>query len=153
MDAMDLISKAELSLAQPLDLELFTGCCVEAERADVVSLRLEGLRLALQADGDSHLTATIGEMKTSSRYLRELADLSQVYQDRVPIVLDLLHIILPSLQRTLRAVTTYYDDQSVSKKNRWRALYHSMKDEGLALPQRFTLYNFFLICLRDVLKR
>jgi hypothetical protein len=138
-----------------VEVHLLTGCCHEAERAEIVWFRLEGLKSALSHEGHSHLDMTIEEIRSSTRILRELADLSQVHQERVPVVLDHLNIVLPSLSRSLRDITTHYEDTTLSKQNRWRKMYHVLTKEagGLYLPQRFLLYNEFLSTLRELLAR
>lgn len=138
-----------------LEVHLLSGCCLEAERADVVAFHLEGLRNALLEPAHPHLSVTIEEIRTSAQLLRELADNSQVHFTRVPVVLDYLNIILPCLSRSLRDITAHYEDTSLSKENRWRKMYHKMTEEagGLLLPQRFLLYNHFLTLLRELLTR
>ncbi|KAH7328890.1 hypothetical protein B0I35DRAFT_404185 [Stachybotrys elegans] len=145
----------EIDQASPVEAHLLRGCCMEAERADIVFFRLEGLKDALGAAGHPHLNATIEEIHNTSRLLRELADLSQVHQDRVAVTLDHLNILLPCLSRSLRDITSFYEDKTISKQNRWRKMYHSMTKEanGLLLPQRFILYNRYLLLLRDLLAR
>ncbi|KAF5980835.1 hypothetical protein FCOIX_4585 [Fusarium coicis] len=95
------------------------------------------------------------EVSISGQLLRELAEYSKVHFSRVPVVLDYLEIILPCLSRSLRDITTYYEDRTLTKENRWRKMYHSMTQEagGLSLPQRFILYNRFLSLLRELLLR
>jgi hypothetical protein len=70
-------------------------------------------------------------------------------------VLDHLNIILPSLSRSLRDITSHYEDTTLSKQNRWRKMYHVLtkEAEGILLPQRFALYNQFLYSLRALLTR
>lgn len=138
-----------------VDAHLMQGCCLEAERAETVWFRLEGLRKYLPGPNDPHLVATIEEIRTSSRILRELADLSQVHQDRIPVVLDHLNIALPCISRSLRDITSHYEDRTISKNNRWRKMYHQMAAEGsgLRLPDRFLVYNHYFVCLRDLLTR
>lgn len=138
-----------------LEVHLLSGCCLEAERADVVALHLDGLRRALPEPSQPHLAVTIEEIRTSAQLLRELADHSQVHFTRVPVVLDYLNLLLPCLSRSLRDITSHYEDTSLSKDNRWRKMYHKMTEEagGLLLPQRFLLYNHFLTLLRELLTR
>ncbi|KAF5600136.1 hypothetical protein FPANT_2714 [Fusarium pseudoanthophilum] len=95
------------------------------------------------------------EVSISGQLLRELAEYSKVHFSRVPVVLDYLEILLPCLSRSLRDITTYYEDRTLTKENRWRKMYHSMTQEagGLSLPQRFILYNRFLSLLRELLLR
>ena len=137
------------------DIELYRGCCREAERSDAMWLRLEGLRKSLPPGNHMHLVATIEGMRGTAQVLRELADLSQLHKDRVPVVLYHLDIGLPCLQRTLQDILQFYEDQKLSLDNRWRKMYHTMKDEadGLLLPQRFMLYNQFFTSLKDLLTR
>ncbi|GJN77787.1 hypothetical protein PLIIFM63780_001280 [Purpureocillium lilacinum] len=144
-----------MELATQVDAHLLRGCCVEAERSDVVAFQLEGLRAALNEPSNPHLTAVMEEVRAGSRTLRELADLSQVHQDRVPLILNPLNILLPCLSRSLRDVTSHYEDRTRSKVNRWRNMYHTMTNEagGLSLPSRFMAYNQYLGCLRDLLVR
>ncbi|KAJ0320586.1 hypothetical protein Brms1b_003087 [Colletotrichum noveboracense] len=84
----------ELSL-QKADFHLLRGCCLEAERADMVSVHLEGLRQALPETYGGHLAMLVEEMRSSARVLRDLADLSQMHFNRVPILLNYLNIVLP----------------------------------------------------------
>ena len=138
-----------------IDAHLLTGCCREAERADLVGLGLEGLRNALPETFHGHLTAVVDEIRGSSRLLRDLADRSQVHYARVPMVLNHLNVVLPCMCRSLRDIANYYEDRTVSKEIRWRKMYNKMTEEvgGLPLPQRFVLYNHFLSLLRQLLTK
>ncbi|KAH7269809.1 uncharacterized protein BKA55DRAFT_588418 [Fusarium redolens] len=142
-------------LGGQLELHLLQGCCLEAERADRVAVQLLGLRNALGEGTHTHLLMTMEEISISGQLLRELAEYSKVHFSRVPVVLDYLEILLPCLSRSLRDITTYYEDRTLTKENRWRKMYHSMTQEagGLSLPQRFILYNRFLSLLRELLLR
>ncbi|KAF5668441.1 hypothetical protein FCIRC_9656 [Fusarium circinatum] len=150
----------EMVLGGQLELHLLQGCCLEAERADRVAVQLLGLRNALGegthwSNTHTHLLMTMEEVSISGQLLRELAEYSKVHFSRVPVVLDYLEILLPCLSRSLRDITTYYEDRTLTKENRWRKMYHSMTQEagGLSLPQRFVLYNRFLSLLRELLLR
>ncbi|VTT56938.1 unnamed protein product [Fusarium fujikuroi] len=145
----------EMVLGGQLELHLLQGCCLEAERADRVAVQLLGLRNALGEGTHTHLLMTMEEVSISGQLLRELAEYSKVHFSRVPVVLDYLEILLPCLSRSLRDITTYYEDRTLTKENRWRKMYHSMTQEagGLSLPQRFILYNRFLSLLRELLLR
>lgn len=138
-----------------IDQHLLTGCCREAERADLVSFGLEGLRNALPETFHGHLTAVLDEIRRSSRLLRDLADRSQVHYTRFPVVLNYLNIVLPCLCRSLRDIVSYYEDKTITKEIRWRKMYNKMTDEanGTPLPQRFMLYNHFLHLLQQLLTR
>ncbi|RGP65311.1 hypothetical protein FLONG3_9287 [Fusarium longipes] len=145
----------EMVLGDQLELHLLQGCCLEAERADLVAIQLLGLRNALPEGNHTHLMMTIEEIRASAQLLFELPEYCKVHFSRVPIVLDYLEILLPCLSRSLRDITTFYEDRSLTKENRWRKMYHSMTEEagGLSLPQRFILYNRFLTLLRELLTR
>ncbi|KAL9484786.1 hypothetical protein ACSS6W_003575 [Trichoderma asperelloides] len=138
-----------------VDAHLLKGCCLEAERSDSVWLRLEGLFLALPEANRRQLRSLIDEIRTTSLILRELADLSQVHQDRVPLVLDPLNTVLPCLSRSLRDIVTHYENRKLTKVNRWRTMFHEMTNEagGLQLPQRFVVYNHYLTAIRNLLSR
>ncbi|KOS19322.1 hypothetical protein ESCO_000898 [Escovopsis weberi] len=152
---MELASPIDSEHGALVDAHLLQGCCVEAERSDIVWLRLEGLYQSLPEANRRSLRTLIDEIRTSSLILRELADLSQVHQDRVPLALDPLNVLLPCISRSLRDITGHYEDTKLTKVNRWRTMYHDMTDEvgGLPLPQRFVVYNHFLTSLRDLLSR
>ena len=139
----------------PIELHLLQGCCREAERADLVAVGLEQLRAALPETFHGHLVALTEEIRGSSRLLRDLADRAQVHISRVPIVLNYLNVVLPCLCRSLRDITTHYEDKTLSREIRWRKMYHRMTEEGggLPLPQRFVLYNHFLSLLKQLLTR
>lgn len=145
----------EMEYTGQVDAHLLRGCCIEADRADIVALYLEGLRNALPEHFHAHMTALIEEIHSSARALRDLADRSQVHLARVPIMLSYLNIVLPCLSRSLRDITAYYQDKTVSREIRWRRMYNKMKDEvgGLPLPQRFLIYNHFLGMVKLLLTR
>ncbi|KAM0514861.1 hypothetical protein ACHAPE_006537 [Trichoderma viride] len=138
-----------------VDAHLLKGCCLEAERSDSVWLRLEGLFQALPEANRRQLRSLIDEIRTTSLILRELADLSQVHQDRVPLVLDPLNTILPCLSRSLRDIVTHYENRKLTKVNRWRTMFHDMTSDagGLQLPQQFVVYNHYLTAIRNLLSR
>ncbi|CRK35286.1 hypothetical protein BN1708_016444 [Verticillium longisporum] len=135
------------------DVHLLQGCCTKAERADIVAIRLEGLRLALPENFHPQMIAVIEETRGCARILRDLADRGHVHILRVPMTLNYLNLVLPCLSRTLRDMTMYYEDKTVRKEIRWRRMYNKMKDEveGLPLPQRFVVYNHFLTMVRRLL--
>lgn len=101
------------------------------------------------------MVALIEEIRRSSQLLRELADRSRMHGSRAPIVVNHLNVILPCLSKTLRDITSHYEDKTVSREVRWRKMYHDMLKEagGLPLPQRFMMYNHFLTLLLFLLIR
>ncbi len=137
----------------PIDIRLVHGCWKEAERADFVVASIESLRTVLDEKYHGHMLALMEEICSTSRLLRTLADLSRNHFNRVPTVVNYLGILLPCLCRTLRDITGYCEDRTLSRETRWRTLYHKMTTEanGLPLPQRFVLYNRFLVLLRELL--
>ncbi|OAA42620.1 hypothetical protein NOR_04751 [Metarhizium rileyi] len=134
---------------------LMDGCYSEAERSDDMALKLEGLRIALNEPLTSHLGMTIKEITRCARRLRELADIAQVKRDCVAHVLHHLNVVLPCMCQSLQTMRDYYLLCSLSKKNRWRSMYHDMKEEanGLPLHERFHLYYGYVTLLRNFFTR
>ena len=138
----------------PTDNDLLHGCYVESLRSDDISLKFEGLRIAINEPRNSHLAAIITEIRRGGRRLRELADLAQVQRDRVPSVLTPLNIVLPCLSRTLRDMKRFYEDRTQSTVYRWRDMYHKMEGEaGTPLIARFMTYNSYFGLLKDIIAR
>jgi hypothetical protein len=138
--------------ALAVELRLLTGCGHEAERCRTVAVSLEGLRLVLPEANHPEMFATIDETRKCGRLLDGIAHESAIYQDRVPIVLDHLNVVLPSLSKSLRDITGYWEDTSKSLQERWRCIYHNLRREaGIPLPARFMLYKSYLISLRMLL--
>lgn len=101
------------------------------------------------------MVALIEEIRRSSQLLRELADHSRMHSSRAAIVVNHLNVILPCLSKTLRDITSYYEDKTMTRETRWRKMYHDMMKEagGLCLHQRFLMYNHFLVLLVFLLVR
>jgi hypothetical protein len=138
--------------ALAVELRLLTGCGHEAERCRAVANSLDGLRLVVPEANHPDMYLAIQEMQKCGRFLDGLAQESAIYQDRVPIVLDHLNVVLPSLSKSLRAIQNYWDDMSKSLVQRWRCIYHNLSREaGISLPARFSLYKSYLISLRLLL--
>ncbi|KAH6625941.1 hypothetical protein B0J18DRAFT_126054 [Chaetomium sp. MPI-SDFR-AT-0129] len=139
----------------PVETQLLLTCCREADQAEIVACGLDQLRAALTESFHSHLIALAGEIRSSSRLLRSLADHSQMHFGRVPFIAVYLNVVLPCLSRTLKDITGFYEDKAMTREIRWRKMYNSMTEEaaGLPLPQRFVLYNYFLSLLKQLLTR
>lgn len=137
------------------DTRLLQGCFWEAERCELVSYGLEGLRNALPEHYHAHMSVLAEEIRASGLVLRDLMDRTQAHVPRVPVLLEYLNIILPCLSKTLCDIDGYIEDRSVSKEIRWRKMYNKMTDEvgGIPLPQQFVLYNRFLVTLYQLLTR
>lgn len=160
--------------APMLQNQLIHGCFLEAERADRVAQGtpgplpspyqcrlnlhisgLDGLRMVLSESYHGHMVALAEEIRKSAKLLRDLADRSYVHHSRAPIVSNHLNVILPCFSKSLRDITTRYDDKTISRENRWRKMYNDMVEEsgGLGPPQRFMMYNGFLFQLLFLLVR
>jgi hypothetical protein len=139
----------------PIEIRLLEGLWIEAERADRVAASLGGLRSVLAGSFHGHLIAVCDEIRSSSSRLRELSDCSQIHAGRLPSVLHYINLVLPCLSRSLRDITTHYEDKTLSREIRWRKLCKEMTDEagGLQLPQRFAMYSQFLIMIKRLLTR
>ncbi|PSR77664.1 hypothetical protein BD289DRAFT_463552 [Coniella lustricola] len=134
---------------------LLHGCWLEAERADRVALGLDELRTVLDRSFHGHMIALMEEIRVSSRMLRELAGHSGSHRSRTLVVAYHLNLLLPCMSKTLRDITNYYSDNTISRDIRWRKMYHEMMKEagGISLTQRFFLYNHFLRLLLYLLTR
>ncbi|KAI3397485.1 hypothetical protein diail_10697 [Diaporthe ilicicola] len=138
----------------PPQSQLLHGCFLEADRADRVAQGVDALRGALAQSFHGHMIPIIEEIRQSGRILRELADRGHVHVSRVPTVANYLNVVLPCLSKSLRDITGYYDDKTVTRELRWRKMYHEMKKEAdIELLQRFLLYNRFLSLLVLLLTR
>ncbi|KAI1373694.1 hypothetical protein F4677DRAFT_215344 [Hypoxylon crocopeplum] len=141
--------------AQQLSPQLLNGCCHEADRADIVSFNLQGLRNSLPESFHPHLNGVIDGINITSRLLRDLAEQAQLHLSQLPAVFDYLNVILPCLCRTLRDIMSFYEDKTMNKEHRWRTMYYKLGNEltGTTLPARFIMYNQFLRLLQDLLTR
>ncbi len=142
------------SIDIPTPERLLEGCFREAARADLVAGCIDSLRVFLPESFHTHMTAVSDEVRTSARLLRELLERPQAQAHRVPKIIPYLNVLLPCLCRSLRDMTNFYEDKTLSKEIRWRAMYNKMTEEAnLPLPQRFTLYNHFLLLLVQLIAR
>ncbi|KAK7975404.1 hypothetical protein PG989_013867 [Apiospora arundinis] len=134
---------------------LLNGCCVEAERARLVALALEGLCVRLPDKFHLHMRGLIQQVQQCGQKLRTIADLSQLHIARIPVVTDYLNELLPSFSKSLRDITNYIEDRSLDKEHRWRKMYYIMGEElqGTPLPARFAMYHAFLDMLKHLLTK
>ncbi|XDG09684.1 hypothetical protein ABKA04_009299 [Annulohypoxylon sp. FPYF3050] len=141
--------------AQRLSPQLLNGCFLEADRADMVGLNLQGLRNALPEKFHPHMSGIIDEIYNTSRLLRDIAEQAQIHLTQLPAVFDYLNVILPCLCKTLRDIMAFYEDKSMNKEHRWRTMYYKLGNElpGTTLPARFIMYNQFLRLLQDLMTR
>lgn len=121
----------------------------------ILASDLDGLRTVLPGNVLGHLVALIEEIHKSAKLIRDLASRSQVHNARAPIVSSHLGVLLPCLSKSLRDITQRYEDRTISRERRWRKMYHDMVEEsgGLGPPQRFMVYNEFLLQLIYLLVR
>jgi hypothetical protein len=131
------------------------GCGREAQRADITSDYLEGLRDAVRVDKRGFMDLVITKIRYTGQLLRELADQAQLHVARVGMIVNYLDVVLPCLCQTLRCIDVYYHDSSISREMRWRRMCHQMSQEagGMTLPERFDLYMQFLAQLASLLVR
>lgn len=118
---------------------------------------LDGLRAALAESFHGHMIALAEEVRKSAKLLRDLAGRSPAHPSRAPVVANSHHlnVLLPCLSKSLRDITAHYDDKTMPRELRWRKMYHAMIKEsgGLGPPQRFMIYNDFLVQLLCLLTR
>lgn len=135
--------------------QLLGSCCNEAMGADLTSGLLDNLRNFLEEPLHPHMIVLSDGLRACARLLRDLVGNSNRNYARVPVTLDYLEVLLPSLRCTLAQIKAYYDDASLTMGLRWRTMYHKMTEEadGLPLPQRVGLYNQFLHLLGYMLTR
>jgi hypothetical protein len=119
--------------------ELF-GCWREAQRCDRVATELLRIRSALNLDFYDHITELLREVESTSRLLRDLHDLFPIYKSRVPIVLYYLTVVLPCLQKTLRDMMIYVDNDALPPGSQWVLLKERLSEQGgMALAARFVM--------------
>lgn len=135
--------------------QILGSCCQEAMGADFVASCLDNLCSTLPDQMRPHIIASSDGLRMCGRLLRDIVGHSNIHYTRVPLALDYLDMLLPCLHRTIGDIRKYYDDSSLSKDIRWRTMYHKMTDEagGIPLPQRFALFNQYLVLLDQMLIR
>jgi hypothetical protein len=107
----------------PIEIHLLQGCFREAERADIVAICIDQLRVVLDESFHGHMILLAEAIRGTSRLLRDLADRSQVFVSRVPVVINYLNVLLPCLCRSLRDITSFYEDKTVSKEIRCKPFF------------------------------
>ncbi|KAJ4394277.1 hypothetical protein N0V93_003494 [Gnomoniopsis smithogilvyi] len=144
----------DLASSMPPQHQILLGCSLEAERADRVAQGLDGLRNALNQHYHGHMVGVIEEIRQSSKLLRDLAARNGHYS-RTSTVATHLKVVLLDMSKTLQDITSYYQDKTISREDRWKKMYHELLKEagGLPLPHRFLLYNNFLALLIPLLTR
>lgn len=130
------------------------GCWHEAARADKLAVELLRIRTALEIEFYDHITEVLREIETTSRLLRDLYDLTTIYESRVPIIVYYLNVLLPSLERTVKNLLVYVANEAFPPKTQWTLAVERLGDQGgMSLPTRFVLYVDLLIQLVRLLSK
>ncbi|EFW98664.1 hypothetical protein CMQ_4516 [Grosmannia clavigera kw1407] len=143
----------------PIDLsrgpKISASCLNEAVGADITAGLLDNLRGFLDQSLQPHMIILADGLRQCGCLLRELVGCCNTNYARLPVTLDYIEIVLPSLRCTFVKIKAYYDDPTLTMDMRWRTMYHRMTEEadGLPLPQRAGLYNQYLLCLQQMQTR
>ncbi|KAG4440300.1 hypothetical protein IFR05_004207 [Cadophora sp. M221] len=122
-------------------MEVLLGAWREALRADKAVVHLLRIRTVLDLEFYDHITAVLREIESASRLLRDLYDLFPIYRSRVPIIVYYLDIILPSLERTIKNMMVYIDNDVFPARTQWTLMVERLGDQGgMSLPTRFVMY-------------
>ncbi|KAH7330177.1 hypothetical protein BKA65DRAFT_565289 [Rhexocercosporidium sp. MPI-PUGE-AT-0058] len=121
-------------------MEVLLGAWREALRADKAVVELLRIRRELELEFYDHITAVLREIESTSRLLRDLYDLFPIYRSRVPIIIYYLDIILPSLERTIKNMMVYIDNDAFPARTQWTLMVERLGDQGgMSLPTRFVI--------------
>ncbi|KAH9218477.1 hypothetical protein DL95DRAFT_360676 [Leptodontidium sp. 2 PMI_412] len=135
-------------------MEVLLGAWREALRADKAVVQLLRIRTVLDLEFYDHITAVLREIESASRLLRDLYDLFPIYRSRVPIIIYYLDIILPSLERTIKNMMAYIDNDAFPARTQWTLMVERLGDQGgMSLPTRFVMYVDLLVQLVRLLSR
>jgi hypothetical protein len=116
------------------------GCWHEAERCDRVALQLQRIRGQLIVDAYNDITRLLLEVEATSRLLRDVYDLFWLYRERAYVVEYYLNLILACLQRTLRDMMVYVDNDGLPPGRQWVLMIENLGDQGyISLSDRFVL--------------
>ncbi|CAL3964136.1 unnamed protein product [Diplocarpon coronariae] len=135
-------------------MEELLGCWQEAQRADKAAVQLQRIREELGPECFEHITAVIREIESCSRLLRDLYDLFPIYQSRIPIIINHLNLILPSLCKTIQGMMVYIDNDAFPARTQWTLMYERLGNQGgITLSLRFVMYVELLVQLVRLLSR
>lgn len=130
----------DLCMALALEIEPVFGCWQEAIRCDRVIVHLLRTRRDLGDEYYKHITDLISEVEATSRLLRDVYDLYPIYRSRGPIVSYYLDVVLPCLQKTLRDMMIYIDNDEISPRRQWVLMNDRLGEQlGIALANRFDM--------------
>ncbi|PMD14561.1 hypothetical protein NA56DRAFT_583544 [Hyaloscypha hepaticicola] len=135
-------------------MEELLGCWREAQRADKVADGLLKIRATLDLEFYDQISAVLKEVETTSRLLRDLYDLFPIYRSRVPIIVYYLHVILPSLCRTMKEMMLYIGHENLPARAQWTLMSDRLSQQGgMTLAARFVMHVELLVQLVRLLSR
>jgi hypothetical protein len=135
-------------------MEELLGCWREAQRADKVADGLLKIRTTLDLEFYDQISAVLKEVETTSRLLRDLYDLFPIYRSRVPIIVYYLHVILPSLVRTMKEMMLYIGHENLPARTQWTLMSDRLNQQGgMTLAARFVMHVELLVQLVRLLSR
>ncbi|CZS90351.1 uncharacterized protein RCO7_08575 [Rhynchosporium graminicola] len=135
-------------------MEVLLGAWREALRADRAGVELVRIRAELQHDFYDHITAVLRGIESTSRLLRDLYDLFPIYRSRVPMIVYYLDITLPSIEKTIKLMMAYIDNEAFPARTQWTLMVERLGDQGgMSLPTRFVMYVDLLVQLVRLLSR
>jgi hypothetical protein len=135
-------------------MEELLGCWREAQRADKIAEGLLRIRTVLDLEFYDQISAVLREVESTSRLLRDLYDLFPIYRSRVPIIVYYLHVILPSLARTMKEMMFYIEHESLPTRTQWTLMSDRLNQQGgMTLAARFVMFVEMLVQLVRLLSR
>ncbi|KAH8652804.1 hypothetical protein BGZ60DRAFT_533663 [Tricladium varicosporioides] len=150
---IDATSRGALTDVGALRMELF-GCWQEAKRADKIAALLLTLRTDLEGLYYDDITNLFRQAECSSRLLRDLFDIFPIYQSRVPLIRYYLHVILPTMSKTMRDMCIYIDNEDLPKRRQWTLMEERLGDQAdMTLVERFIMYCEALVQIIRLLSR
>jgi hypothetical protein len=152
------VVRAQATASQPNRFnsgpEEWLACWREAQRADKVAEGLLRIRTILDLEFYDQISATLREVESTSRILRDLYDLFPFYRSRVPFIICYLNVIIPSLCRTLKEMTLYLEHENLPARAQWTLMSDRLSQQGgMTLAARFVMYVELLIQLVRLLSR
>ncbi|KAH7321853.1 hypothetical protein BKA65DRAFT_408802 [Rhexocercosporidium sp. MPI-PUGE-AT-0058] len=134
-------------------MKVLDGCLSEARRADQIVVALWGVRKELGNEFYDVITAVSRETESVSQLLRELQDLFLMYPPRVSFIVCFLDVLLPSLERTLKDMSTYLNEP-LPIRSRWELLNEKLVEQsGMSIAARITMFVDLLAQLARFLSR
>jgi hypothetical protein len=131
------------------------ACWAEANRADNIAAALYRIQSEIDILLVNEVADVTRQIQLSSKLLRDLYDLSQIYSERGDYLLCYIDVVLPCFRRTLQDIWLHIQNYPVYTFERiWVDIDEYFQRQGdISLRQRFTLYNDFLVRLNWFLSR